>query len=343
MMKKILVVLTGGTIGSSLQSGIISANGGSTALSVYQNRYPDEAEFTVCQPMNLLSENLTLRHWHRLINQLLSLPLNDYDGVIITHGSDTLSYSSAMLSMCLSGVQKPVVITASNYVPEHPDSNASVNLHAAVVVINSLTRGVFTVYQNPGEADCAVYLASRICECDRFTGCFSAFDGKPYGVVIGNSFRLLAQSPTPEELRDFVPPLIIQRLPELSKEVLLLRPYPSFPYDQIRLSEHIGAVLQITYHSSTASSEPQNSALTLLHRCREAGVPFYMASFSQSIPELYATSHVLVQNGAIPLYDLSDEAAYAKLLLCCNLPHVPALLAGKDLYFETVPRETKAV
>ena len=338
-MKNILVVLTGGTIGSSLRNGVISPSEESHALSVYQERYPDEAAFTVCRPMNLLSENLTIHHWEKLVNLLLSMPLDNYDGIIITHGSDTLSYSSAMLAMCLSGVPKPVVITASNYVPEHPESNAAVNLHGAVVVINSLSRGVFTVYRNPHETDCAVYLASRICECSRFTGCFSSFDGRPYGVVTGNSFRLLAPRPSLRELETFTPPLPAFALPVFEKEVLLLRPYPSFPYDRITLSERIGAVLQITYHSSTANSEPENSALTLLHRCREEGIPFYMASFPKNSTSLYETSHVLVQQGAIPLYDLSDEAAYAKLLLRCNLPRAAALPLEQDLYFETVVRE----
>ncbi len=335
-MKHILAVLTGGTIGSSLKNGIISPDNGSSALSVYEEWYHDDVKLTVCQPMNLLSENLNCHHWELLVNTLRAMPLDDYDGIIITHGSDTLSYSSAMLAMCLSDLPKPVVITASNLVPEHPDSNAAVNLHAAAVLIRTFARGIFTVYQNPGADGCAVYIPTRLCECHRYSGCFSSFDGTPYGLVKGDCFRQLLARPDAQELVNFHSPLMLTQPLTLSKEVLLLRPYPSMPYERITLPESVGAVLQITYHSSTACSEPENSALTLLQRCEERGIPFYMASFPKRSAGMYASTDILVKNGAIPLYDLSDEAAYAKLLLACNLYSDSRDWVSRDYYFETV-------
>lgn len=335
-MKKILAVLTGGTIGSSMKDGIISADGGSSALEAYRKKYGDDTEFTVCRPMNILSENLNKRHWELLINKLLSMSFDGYDGIIITHGSDTLSYSSAMLSMCLSGIRKPVVITASNLIPAHPDSNAAVDLRAAVVMINSFSRGVFTVYKNPDDEYCSVYIPTRIREADRYRGSFSGFEGRPFGRIENDSFVRLSDDPSITDIERHEPYITLPDGISFRRDVMLLRSYPSMRYDDIVLRDDTCAVLQITYHSSTACSEPDNSALSLLLRCREKGIPFYMASFPKGSSSMYETSDILLKNGALPMYDISDEAAYARLLLYYSLGLSGKLSSLPDFYFETV-------
>ena len=88
---------------------------------------------------------------HPFIKELAAgaLAPDKYDGLIITHGSDTLSYSSAFLGLCLCGLDIPVALTAADLVPDDPRSNAVENLRACVEVIEKFRRGVFTVYKNP--------------------------------------------------------------------------------------------------------------------------------------------------------------------------------------------------
>lgn len=335
-MKKILAVLTGGTIGSSMKNGIISADAGSSAIEAYKKIYGDDTSFTVIRPMNFLSENLNKRHWEKLVNTLLSMSFKDYDGIIITHGSDTLSYSSSMLSMCLSGIDKPVIITASNLVPDHPESNAAVNLRAAVVMINTVSQGIFTVYKNPCEKYCSVYIPTRIREADRYLGSFSCFEGTPFGRIENDSFVQLSKGPSLSEIENHKPVFTLTEELCLSKEIMLIRPYPSMRYDDITLSKELSAVLHVTYHSSTACSEKENSALSLLLRCRESGIPFYLASFRKDSSSMYETSDVLLKNGALPMFDISDEAAYARLLLYYSLGFEQELSSLPDFYFETI-------
>ncbi|MGN0469812.1 MAG: asparaginase domain-containing protein [Acutalibacteraceae bacterium] len=338
-MTKILLLLTGGTIGSALTNGIISTdkNQKCRLIELYSKKYNDDCVFDIKQPLNILSENLDKSHWEILVNTILQTDISDYDGIIITHGSDTLSYSSAMLSMCLCHLELPVIITASNYIPDDIRSNALINLHSAVILIKTLKCGVFTVFANEGDDFCSVYLPTRINEADRFADRFSSFDGMCFGTVSNDKFIQNPLSPSLDEIYKKRQPLT-NRL-SLKKDVLMIRPYPSMNYSSIGLNENTAAVLHITYHSSTAKTDGENSALEFLEKCKKANIDFYCASFKSQKSALYETSNILIKNGAIPLYNISNESAYAKLLLCCNCDISDKMaFMEQEIYFEEVKR-----
>ena len=115
-MKKILVILTGGTIGSKVEGKIINTTAASSyrLLQLYNEKYADDTEFEVIQPINILSENLTPVEWGVLCNCLLELDFEKYEGIIITHGSDTLSYTSALIGTMFENCSIPIVLVASN-------------------------------------------------------------------------------------------------------------------------------------------------------------------------------------------------------------------------------------
>ena len=135
---KILVIFTGGTIGSTCENGIISpdkekkyrlleayfANGG-------------KAEFDTAQPYTVLSENLNGEHLSLLYKSVKeAISQNIYDGIIVTHGTDTLQYTSAFLSYMLGLCNTPVVLVSSNYPIDNPKANGVDNFTAAVDFIS---------------------------------------------------------------------------------------------------------------------------------------------------------------------------------------------------------------
>lgn len=339
-MTKILLLLTGGTIGSALTNGVISTDKSKQCrlIELYKTKFNDDCMFDIKQPLNILSENLEKSHWEILVNTILETDISAYDGIIITHGSDTLSYSSAMLSMCLCHLEIPVIITASNYVPDDIRSNALTNFHSAVTLIKTLERGIFTVFANEGDDFCSVYLPTRINEADRFNDRFSSFDGMCFGTVYNDKFIKNPLSPSLDEIYKKRQP-ITNRL-SLNKDVLMIHPYPSMNYSSISLDENIAAVLHITYHSSTAKTDGENSAVKFLEKCKNANIDFYCASFKNRKSALYETSNTLIEKGAIPLYNISNESAYAKMLLCCNcdISDKKAFME-QDIYFEEVKRK----
>ncbi|MGN0537672.1 MAG: asparaginase domain-containing protein, partial [Acutalibacteraceae bacterium] len=335
---KILVFATGGTIGSSCADKVIDLSDDTKKLRVleqYNERYGD-CHFDVCRPLNILSENLELKDWEILVNTIRHTDTKGYDGLIVTHGSDTLSYTSAMLGLCLCDLPLPLVITASNYVPDEPKSNALINIRCAVKVMECFSRGIFSVFCDSNNH--AVYLPTRLCEAERCLDCFSSFERQCFADFQNDRLILNTGDYMPSKAdmeKEHQSPLHGDL--SLKKRVLMLHPYPGMDYRTISIGNDVGAVLHILYHSATAKSDGDNSILTLAEQCSTKKIPLFCASFKDLQAARYASSVKFIQKGVIPLYALSDESAYAKLLLACNQNRVScAEFMQKDIYFETV-------
>ena len=138
---KILIVFTGGTIGSSVLNGVadVDEKNSGTLMNICQNKPGIEFEFV--SPVNILSENSDCDTLSVICSFMLSLDYENYDGVILTHGSDTLSFTSSILGMMLSWVKIPIVITAANYVLSSPKSNGKDNFTASLDFIKSFHEG----------------------------------------------------------------------------------------------------------------------------------------------------------------------------------------------------------
>ena len=315
-MNNILLILTGGTIGSKDNSGIIgTANSGCRILELAAP-YLKDHRFDVRQPMNILSENLEPKHWEKLIGFILSEELSSYDGILITHGSDTLSYTSAMLGLTLCGLGLPVVITAADKVPDAPGSNALFNFCAAARLISQRKSGVYTVYKNSGDSKASVFVPTRLNEADRVNDRFTSFDGEPAAYIDENgnitevSSRLFSETETAINI-------IGNRPIKFDREVLMIHPYPSIDYRAVirSITDTTGAVLHITYHSATVSE----NAAVLADECKRRNIPLYLCSFKKGNNSIYESSAHILKKGAIPLFDISSETAFAKLLLGINL------------------------
>ncbi len=149
----ILVIFTGGTIGSAVQNGCISPdiNTKYQLLDMYVKQYGETIKFCTVEPYYTLSEYLNAD----ILNQLIACVkenLNKYDGIIIAHGTDTLQYSAAALSYALGNNCSPVVFVSSAYPLKDEKSNGFANFCGAVEFIKSKTAGgVFISYKNLGE------------------------------------------------------------------------------------------------------------------------------------------------------------------------------------------------
>lgn len=112
-MKKILVLFTGGTIGSITTDGIIDVEreGKYAVVEAYKSAYGDDVKFECRQVLNILSENMGFSGWEKMIHEINSIDTALYSGVILTHGSDTLAYTSALLGMYFRHFDIPLLLS----------------------------------------------------------------------------------------------------------------------------------------------------------------------------------------------------------------------------------------
>ncbi len=132
---KIGLIITGGTIASKVDP----RTGGVNALSSLDDLkrfYPNI--FDVCDvrvecPFMIDSSDINLGYWRELA-RVCEMMLNDRNiqGIIIAHGTDSLHFSSAVLSFFLRNLNKPVVFTYSQRSIDRASSDAELNLECAV-------------------------------------------------------------------------------------------------------------------------------------------------------------------------------------------------------------------
>lgn len=341
-MKKILVVLTGGTIGSRVENNIINVSESSPyrLISLYEETYGKE-EFEVLSPLNVLSENMTPDTLLILLKALDLLNYEDYGGIIITHGSDTISYTSAFIGLLFHHVPVPVILVASNYPLLQEGSNGLDNFANAVEFIRQkAVRGVFTIYRDESGVS-RVYLATRLMEADPFRDQFRDFSGQSFGRMENGIFVRNAgeEQPTAEEV-EAKDRREIEVPDSFSKDIMIIRPYPGMDYSRFSLEGEgrPSAVLHILYHSATAClSGTKYSFLDFAKRCREQSVPLYAASYKKTEGNRYVTGDALLKAGVIPMLNISPEAAYARLMLLYNgKGKTDSKAVRQNIYFESV-------
>lgn len=314
---KILVMMTGGTISTTEnESGHLFANGKTTvsllSKELYRQGFSD-VEFDYIHPLDILSENMTVPRLNRLIDAFSDTVLEGYDSVIVAHGTDTLAYTSSLLSLVLAGAwDKPVFLVSSNYTLTDERANGHANFRAAVeLTLKGFGAGVYVPYQN---SDNVTYLhhGGHLRNCANYSGDFFSHDMVPYAEA--KPYKIQAEYP------------ILAQLRKLSECVLFIEPYVGIDYSVFNISKNIRAVLHGSYHSATACAEratkgeayTKRSLLYLIDECKKHNVDIFLSPLPESMSAksgIYSTTADLISHGIQPIYSLTKETAYMKLML----------------------------
>ncbi len=129
-LQEIDLIMTGGTISSRLdyQTGAVKSLTKPEELLSFYPKISEIANISIKNPFMLSSENMTPKEWIK-IAELCHASLNSpSQGVIVTHGTDTLHYTAAALSFFLQNLNKPVVLTYSQRSSDRASSDAHLNL-----------------------------------------------------------------------------------------------------------------------------------------------------------------------------------------------------------------------
>lgn len=124
------MIATGGTIASKNVGGGLQPVISSSDLLNHVPEIASKCNVKTIQPFNLDSTNLSPRHWLEIVD-LIETNYNDFDGFVITHGTDTMAYTAAALSYLIQNSPKPVVLTGSQKSVYLRDTDARNNLSDA--------------------------------------------------------------------------------------------------------------------------------------------------------------------------------------------------------------------
>jgi L-asparaginase len=313
MTKQILVVFTGGTIGSTATEGTINTNLSTACqlIQLYQQHCPHHhIRFTSIQPLQLSSENLTPSVWTSFITAIEAAHPENYDALIVTHGTDTLSFTACALSYYFHAIKKPLLLVSSNYPLDNPQANGLENFICAVEFVLQVNKaGVFVPYRNPGQI-MHIHRGTHLAASLQLSGDFISVQNKHYMTFNYGRF-------SERNLTTHTPSNAVAVQPIFSEQILLVKPYPGLNYSHFNLGNTV-AVLHDLYHSGTACVSQQwgddYSLIDFIKRCSAQGILVYLAPAIKT-EDAYQSTRALLDLGANMLWNMSLEAAYVKLSL----------------------------
>ncbi len=302
-MKKILVLATGGTIASG------GADGLKPSLGVFDmiQRVPgvcSNYEVTARDILHLDSSNIQPEEW-RYIAECVDSEYKGFDGIVITHGTDTLSYTASALSFMLRGIDIPVVLTGSQLPLENPLTDAYDNLRYAFAMAASGVGGVFVCF------DRKIILGCRAVKV-RTVG-FEAFESVnyPYIADVAASGGLeinMSAVPKNEEYRFSG---------DISGNVFLIKLTPGLDpaiFDMLLDMKYGGIVIEA--FGAGGLHYIHRDLPSKLSRFADRGIPVVITSqclYEKSDLSVYEVGRRALASGVLEANDMTTEAAFVKL------------------------------
>lgn len=319
---KILVILTGGTI-CSVENEVGKRFSDAKNVRIIEHfksgesPYRDLVDFVPSMPLDILSENMTIAAWNKLLDEFRTgVDWNHYKGIIVLHGTDTLAFTSAMLSIALAGVRIPVCMVSSQLPLKDEKTNGHVNFRASVeLIMNGIAPNVYAVYRN-SDGQIYVHYGAHLLQCANYSEDFFSADAMRIETP-DNACLIGCSTDT-----DVMP---IMQFTRLTPCVANISPFVGINYATYDL-EDIRAVVHGTYHSETVCVERKNgtgeysthSILHLIDRCAMKNIPVFLAPCSPTAFKYESTGDAL-QSGAFHIEGMTAEMAYVKTLIGCAM------------------------
>lgn len=322
MNNSILVVETGGTFATTSIGSVRTLNGNTEEAKIYdydvvQERFQRYGmTYEVMRPIYTLSENMTFDKLNALLYALWSLDFSLYQGIIITHGTDTMAYTANLLSMLFGDRGIPIVLVSSNHPLSHVESNGVTNFISAIDFIHDVGKqGVYVIYRNH-EGIIEVHLGSRIKQMNQIIDAYESFKNLLLGEMKDGKFCPYVNSLLPDltQIENNQLGVYYQSFPR-GKRVILISPYVGLRYDYFNIDESIDAIVCGVYHSGTVCVE--NNAIdqsinTLIERAEQYDIPVFIGELSSKNDHYASFKFIKDSPNVYPIYDISLENLYVK-------------------------------
>lgn len=312
---KILLIYTGGTIGmmKDYHTGVLRAFDFDQLLSRIPELYQIECDIeTVSFKVPIDSSNMNPVYWVELVD-IIEANYNHFDGFVVLHGSDTMSYTASAISFMLENLVKPVVFTGSQLPIGDLRTDAKENLITAVQIASLQEKGEAVIQE------VCLYFEYKLFRANRTTKVsaeeFNAFLSPNLPPLAESGFQLKVFR---ENLlsRGAKGPLRVHK--NLDNNIAVVKLFPGITPNVLEvmlLKSGVKAVVIETFGSGNTTTEVW--FLKLLKQAVEMGV--IVVNVSQCLGGsvlmgYYETSSELAKLRIISGKDMTTEAAVTKLM-----------------------------
>lgn len=311
-MKNIVIIATGGTIAgcgevgkaTNYQAGKIDINEIIDSIPMIN----EIANLKAIQLFNIDSNEIDEKHWLVLANKINELvKQDDVDGIVVTHGTDTLDETAYFLNLTIH-TYKPVVLTGAMRPASATSADGPINLYQAVCLASSdeaLGHGVLAVFSS------TIYSGRDIQKVSNFK--IDAFDQKDFGCLgymHDEKVNMFSRTFKKHTLQS----MFSEKLPETFCKVGIVYYYAGASVEILSAmaKSHQGIVI-----IGSGSGNYSKAWLNEIERLNEQGIIFVRASrVNQGI--VYESDVFDPNNICIPSNTLSGQKARVLLMLAMS-------------------------
>lgn len=316
----ISILSTGGTIASKIDymSGGVHASFELSDILATVPELLQLAELRCKVVMQVMSEDMHVGLWKKIARAVFQeLKREDVDGVVITHGTDTMHFTSAILSFVLKNLNKPVVLTGSQRSSDRGSSDAFLNLICSVKAATlDIAEVVVCMHGSSHDDFCYLHRGCRVRKMHTSRrDAFQSINDKPIAKIFSdgkveflNTYRRRGESVVKLDLK-------------LEPRVALIYSYPGADPEVIDFfidRGYKGIVIAGTGLGHVPTTFRKYSFIPKLKRAYEEGVAVCMTSqclFGRTNPYVYRNLRLASMVGkAIYCEDMLPEVAYCKLI-----------------------------
>jgi glutamyl-tRNA(Gln) amidotransferase subunit D len=317
----ISILHTGGTIASKVdyRTGAVHAEFSPEELLKMFPELKDIANIKSRLIFQMFSEDMEPEHWEILAKEVKKEIKKKVDGIIITHGTDTMHYTSAALSFMLQNLPVPLLLVGAQRSSDRGSSDASLNLiNASYFISKTNFRGIaICMHENTEDTSCLILPGTKTRKMH--TSRRDAF--KPINDVpiakVDYKKKLIENIKKIKENKEKFKSSI-----SFEKNIALIKIRPGFSYKELEFYKNYkGIIFEGTGLGHLAVSvldkhtKEHKKTLEMIKKLSKK-MPIFMTSqciFGRVDMNVYSSGRDLQEGGVVPLEDMLPETAYVKL------------------------------
>jgi glutamyl-tRNA(Gln) amidotransferase subunit D len=315
-LPKVAIVSTGGTIASRVdyRTGAVQPALTAADLASVVPELSSIAQIDAHILFSEYSENIGPTHWKVIADEVAKLILNGVEGVVISHGTDTLHYTAAALSFALVNLPIPVLLVGAQRSSDRPSSDAASNLTGAVALAARANMASVCVAMHKDLSDHIIlaHRGTRVRKCHASRrDAFKSINSNPVASYDLKTGQI--------SLTDEVPRRDGSRKPvvksHFDSHACLIKFYPGFNPTMIDSAITHGARGIIL--EGTGLGHVSKQLLVPLKKAARHEIPVFMTSqtiWGRVDMNVYNTGRDLLNHEVTPLEDMLPETAIVKLM-----------------------------
>jgi glutamyl-tRNA(Gln) amidotransferase subunit D len=314
------MIITGGTIAARLnpkKGGVDWLDTPESLFKFYPELFEKVNVLKVEIPFMKASEDMDYKDWQK-IAKTCGVLLNDSNiqGIIITHGTDFLHYTSAALSFFLGKLNKPIVLTYSQRSIDRASSDANLNLvcSAEIAGLSDIAEVVLVGHANSEDNFCNVMPGTKVRKMNTSKrDAFKVINGKPIAKVSEKGLEILDSF----NRRDNGKKVKIDS--KFENKIALIKFYPGQNpnlLDYYVKEKYRGIVIEMSGLGHVSTSRSRNNWVKKIKEIILKGI--VVCATSQCIngrvdPLVYSNGRDILDTGVIYMGDILSETALVKL------------------------------